>query len=702
MRRSSLVGCIALLLFLLALAAPVASGNAAGSEVSAPSTPVVAAAAVPEFIATNEWQVVLPGQSVPPGLWVRMDMTTGQKTARLLPEEEHNDAVRKRDAAAVDGSLTDGVHSIVQQQKEPESGLVLVPDEDQSSNRGPLIRELTAPGSEVACDSEPLQGNEPSLLAARGARLASLKSNFYLKEDVEMMKQLLAICVDGDSSVTAVRQALEVLEEMVHQVDNANDFATIGGMDVVVIILQQDPTVVATTEQETPSGSIAKEFGVDEAQATNMAANATHSPSTADVAPPADVQLLRLYQLQSSAVWVLGTAAQNNRQVQDRARTDGAIPNLTKLLQNTIRASTHEAEPRQTFQLRSARLKLAAKLIYALSALLRNNARSQDAFDAVWGALTLQFAWRDAPTGIRCDTAEAGTRPPLVCLTVAEERALLALRSTLSQKAMALVHNLLADRLVTAHEATQRPARKAKSAAALAAAAVPAEKGEPAAPTAADQTAAEEASAASSSSGVGSNARVVPSPDLLHSDLSSASLFATFTSSPEWALHVLREAAWPLRHVGVRASPYDAPFSFSVPLIDWTAFRLPRPDCDEDGSGGSDSGSDNTGCQMPPDWNLQAFKARKRAIDILLQLLSGEGEQQQQQQSPAQTQTQTPSAVRAALRPHAAALIELQQQSAEWIEATKSATMLDSSEEEITEQQQTQVEQLQQILSKLI
>lgn len=32
---------------------------------------------VPDFIPTDEWQEILPGQHIPPGLWVRLDMSTG-------------------------------------------------------------------------------------------------------------------------------------------------------------------------------------------------------------------------------------------------------------------------------------------------------------------------------------------------------------------------------------------------------------------------------------------------------------------------------------------------------------------------------------------------------------------------------------------------------------------------------------------------
>ena len=39
------------------------------------------------FVATSSWQEVLPGQRVPGGLHVRLNLETGKKEARLLAPE---------------------------------------------------------------------------------------------------------------------------------------------------------------------------------------------------------------------------------------------------------------------------------------------------------------------------------------------------------------------------------------------------------------------------------------------------------------------------------------------------------------------------------------------------------------------------------------------------------------------------------------
>ena len=47
------------------------------------------------FVATNEWQTIKPGQAIPRGLHVRMDLTTGEKQAKLMDKNEVTDSQEK-------------------------------------------------------------------------------------------------------------------------------------------------------------------------------------------------------------------------------------------------------------------------------------------------------------------------------------------------------------------------------------------------------------------------------------------------------------------------------------------------------------------------------------------------------------------------------------------------------------------------------
>jgi len=49
-----------------------------------------------EFVATDEWQVLPPEDSVPAGLHIRLDMETGQRWAKIAKADD-GDAVTTRE-----------------------------------------------------------------------------------------------------------------------------------------------------------------------------------------------------------------------------------------------------------------------------------------------------------------------------------------------------------------------------------------------------------------------------------------------------------------------------------------------------------------------------------------------------------------------------------------------------------------------------
>lgn len=81
MRSSSQRACSLLLLVALLLGVVAACGGGDGGDEDV-------------FVATNEFVEVPAWQHLPPGLHVRMDMTTGKRYAKLLaPEDSDNKAV---------------------------------------------------------------------------------------------------------------------------------------------------------------------------------------------------------------------------------------------------------------------------------------------------------------------------------------------------------------------------------------------------------------------------------------------------------------------------------------------------------------------------------------------------------------------------------------------------------------------------------
>ena len=219
------------------------SASPAASTTSA--TAAASAVTPPEFVPTDEWQTVQPGQPIPPGLWVRMDLQTGAKTARLMPadddsqpsdaglvilqkedgsvptevyeEDEDGDAVEGGSAGASESYFTSEV---------PAIPVTVLSSKDDTSAGTLGAAALDLPPSTF---SNPTPAQLAALKAARAARLREIAEAFKPTDDLAIIKQLLTIVMKGGApsadgeeavGVEGVLQAMELLESLVHQVDN--------------------------------------------------------------------------------------------------------------------------------------------------------------------------------------------------------------------------------------------------------------------------------------------------------------------------------------------------------------------------------------------------------------------------------------------------------------------------------------------------
>ena len=230
--------------------------SAGPAVTAAPATPSAGSAAAPaEFVPTDAWQTVQPGQPIPPGLWVRMDLQTGEKTARLMPKDDESQSLDGQAEQLQSAGLV-VVPSADSQSHEAErdetddddaeqpdaSG----PSESYSSSGEPKIpvtvlsnKDETTAGTlgAAALDLPPSTFSNPTpaqlaaLKAARAARLREIAEAFKPTDDLAIIKRLLTIVMKGGApnvddyeavGVEGVLQAMELLESLVHQVDNVS------------------------------------------------------------------------------------------------------------------------------------------------------------------------------------------------------------------------------------------------------------------------------------------------------------------------------------------------------------------------------------------------------------------------------------------------------------------------------------------------
>lgn len=241
------------------------------------------------FKPTHEWKVVEEGQSIPPGLHVRMNLQTGLKEAKLLEEDEDKSTAAKEQPLNEDTSndIIDqrenfGLQMLDAEQENESSGSVRTDEHDSdddsnpkfeadqrrthyygSSDRRGVINKRTKVFSkrelaemlknlkEESIDSTKIpeitssnenEGKEsssegPKVRLHNFEELKSMADTLTFHRDTEIMLEHIQTLTNENSTIPEVLHALEELEYYVHQIDNAKDLNVIGGLVPIVRLL---------------------------------------------------------------------------------------------------------------------------------------------------------------------------------------------------------------------------------------------------------------------------------------------------------------------------------------------------------------------------------------------------------------------------------------------------------------------------------
>lgn len=211
------------------------------------------------FVPTSEWQVVREGQHIPPGLHVRMNLQTGLKEAKLLDREEvqgvepHSsdwqgtseevesparwtgDNRRKHHYGESDRRGVINKRTKVFSAEEVETMLDEMNSENVDLEHLPLLASRTEDeNSDTPHNSD---GKPSQLQAVPGGATPREQLPVSLHREVEEMLQLTVVLANRSSTEQELCQALEELEFYVHQINNAKDLDAIGGLVLVVRLL---------------------------------------------------------------------------------------------------------------------------------------------------------------------------------------------------------------------------------------------------------------------------------------------------------------------------------------------------------------------------------------------------------------------------------------------------------------------------------
>uniref|UniRef100_UPI00358E45B7 nucleotide exchange factor SIL1 n=1 Tax=Myxine glutinosa TaxID=7769 RepID=UPI00358E45B7 len=169
------------------------------------------------FQPTNTWQRVHPGQGVPAGLHVRLNLQTGEREAKLLDQ-------KVGDAGGPSKGDWEGVAD----------------DDSRVFSSTELKRTLKLLKDDTVGQAKQMDGVKTESDSRQSFRsMEELRKDFeelglFAEPDSAVMARLLEVINNTRSLLEVRRHALRELEYHVHQVDNAQDLVKLGGLIILV------------------------------------------------------------------------------------------------------------------------------------------------------------------------------------------------------------------------------------------------------------------------------------------------------------------------------------------------------------------------------------------------------------------------------------------------------------------------------------
>lgn len=170
------------------------------------------------FYPTNQWQVVYPGQAIPAGLHVQLNLQTGERLAKL--PDDNNEKSDLKDS--------------------PKTKRLGHVDIDPSSFTTQELKKALAKMKESLKTDDTLEQKlHREDVRKRFRPIEKLKEEFkelnlQLETDFEIMFKLINKFNSSVSTLEEKIAALHDLEYYVHQVDNAKDLLSLGGLQLLI------------------------------------------------------------------------------------------------------------------------------------------------------------------------------------------------------------------------------------------------------------------------------------------------------------------------------------------------------------------------------------------------------------------------------------------------------------------------------------
>uniref|UniRef100_UPI00398EC62D nucleotide exchange factor SIL1 isoform X3 n=1 Tax=Pristiophorus japonicus TaxID=55135 RepID=UPI00398EC62D len=166
------------------------------------------------FYPTNKWQIIKPGQAIPAGLHVRLNLETGKNEAKILDDENEKSGLKHWKQGSRQGMVNTDLKSFTAE--ELKRALKLMKHEGNTEIEGhqEKVHETFRPIKELMEDFEAM--------------------NVMMETDMEIINKLVIKFNSSSATLDEKIVALYDLEYYVHQVDNAQHLMSIGGLQLVI------------------------------------------------------------------------------------------------------------------------------------------------------------------------------------------------------------------------------------------------------------------------------------------------------------------------------------------------------------------------------------------------------------------------------------------------------------------------------------
>ncbi|NXF82633.1 SIL1 factor, partial [Sclerurus mexicanus] len=165
------------------------------------------------FYPTHQWQTLRPGQAVPAGSHVRLNLQTGAREAKLADSENGKGDARGGRRKRL-GKVDVDANSFTSQELKEALAKMKESEKAERKAQEEEVRKKFRPMEQLKEEFE--------------------KLNMKMETDYEIMVKLISKFNSSASTLDEKVAALYDLEYYVHQVDNAKDFLSMGGLRLLL------------------------------------------------------------------------------------------------------------------------------------------------------------------------------------------------------------------------------------------------------------------------------------------------------------------------------------------------------------------------------------------------------------------------------------------------------------------------------------